>query len=75
MTHKYRKGDKVFVFIDLFGGYVPAEVTSVSRNLVNLRTQKGQTFTTDESNLRPLKLAPRPRREVVRFVGFGRERE
>lgn len=69
MVHQFRKGDKVGVLIDYFNAYIPAEVTSVDNNLLNVKTEKKQTFTIQETEVVPLKLVPRPRREVVRVAG------
>ena len=71
MTHKvrFRKGDKIGVLIDYFSAYIPAEVTSVDKNLVNVKTEKKQTFTVQEHEVIPIKLVPRPRREVIRTIG------
>jgi hypothetical protein len=66
MTHKFRKGDRIGVLIDYFNAYIPAEVTSVDNNLINVKTEKSQTFTVNEQDAVPLKLIPRPQREVVR---------
>jgi len=58
LVHQFQKGDKVGVYVDFFGGYVPAEVKSVDRNLLNVNTEK-QSFTVEEKNAVPLKLLPR----------------
>ena len=65
--HKFQKGDKVGVLVDYFDSYVPAEVTSIDNNLVNVKTEKNQTFTVQEQEVIPLQLVPRPKREVVRM--------
>ncbi|MEM4271383.1 MAG: hypothetical protein QXO70_04815 [Candidatus Pacearchaeota archaeon] len=75
MTHKFRRGDKVGVFIDYFDSYIPAEITSISDNLVNVKTFKNQTFTVEEGKIVPLELKPRQRKEIIRFIGFKQKEE
>jgi len=66
MVHQFRKGDKVGIYIDFFKSYIPAEVKSVDRNLLNVNTEK-QSFTVEEKDAIPLKLLPREEKRKLVF--------
>jgi len=65
MTHKFRKGDKVGVFIHNFGAYVPAKVVHVSKNLIDAKLNS-QTLAFFDNDVTMIKPAPRPKRKIYR---------
>ena len=73
MVHKFQKGDRVAVYIDLFKGYVPAIVTSVNNNLLNIQTlPKKQGFTITEDDAQLVSAGPRIKigKQVIRYSRF-----
>jgi hypothetical protein len=66
--HKIRKGDKVAVYIDLFKAHVPAVVTNVDKNLINVQTlPRKQGIQVLEKDVKLVKPVTRPRRLVYRY--------
>ena len=69
MTHKFRKGDKVGVWVSSLQAHIPAKVVNVNKNLIDAKIitpYDGQTLAFIDYNVVMLEPVPRPKRKIYR---------